>query len=95
MPTSMEAQPEAAVSDERQPIPLDEQQVVAGYRAMDTVRKLATRCYLGTGDDRLVVAIYHQVFLGLRPGQLRRQTADDLREFTTPIEVEESPLVRG
>jgi hypothetical protein len=46
---------------------LEELQLLAHYRALGTVPRLAVRRYLTAGDDRLVVAIYHQVFLGLRP----------------------------
>jgi hypothetical protein len=48
-------------------LPLDELQLLAHYRALGTVPRLAVRRYLTAGDDRLVVAIYHQAFLGLRP----------------------------
>ena len=47
---------------------VDEQTLLSGYRTLDTVKRLATKCYLVNADMRLVEVIYGQVFLGLRPG---------------------------
>ncbi len=50
---------------------LEEQKLLSSYRSLDSVPYLATRRCLITGDDRLVTAIYNQIFLGVRPGKLR------------------------
>ncbi len=86
--------PPACDGDTPGDLSADEQRLIAGYRCLDSVRRLAIHSYLRLGDDRLVVAVYHQTFLGLRPGQLRRQAGDELRERATPVQVEELPLVR-
>jgi hypothetical protein len=48
-------------------LPPDELDFLARYRALGTVPRLAIRRYLTADDDRLVVAIYLQRFLGVRP----------------------------
>jgi hypothetical protein len=48
-------------------LPPDELDFLARFRALGTVPRLAIRRYLTADDDRLVVAIYLQAFLGVRP----------------------------
>jgi hypothetical protein len=48
-------------------LPTEELDFLARFRALGTVPRLAIRRYLTAGDDRLVVAIYLQAFLGVRP----------------------------
>jgi hypothetical protein len=46
---------------------LGEQALVSSYRRLDSVPRLATRCFVTTGDLRLVRVIYDHFFLG--PGR--------------------------
>jgi hypothetical protein len=48
-------------------LPPDELDFLARFRALGTVPRLAIRRYLTADDDRLVVAIYLQRFLGVGP----------------------------
>jgi len=97
MPNAFDSQVECseALQNEAEHLSPEEQILVSGYRAMDTLWRLAIRCFLATGDDRLVLAIYFQRFLGLRPRQLGGQAADYLGQFPTPVEVDEPPLIGG
>jgi len=84
-----------ALQNDNDRLSSEEQLLISGYRAMDTLWRLAIRCFLATGDDRLVLAIYFQRFLGLRPRQLRSQATDHLGQFPAPVEVDEPPLISG
>ena len=44
---------------------LGEQALVSNYRGLASVPHLATRCFVTTGDLRLVRALYNHFFLGV------------------------------
>lgn len=46
----------------------EEADFLARYRSLDNIPQLAIRCYLNTGDDRLLTILYHRICLGL-PGR--------------------------
>jgi hypothetical protein len=64
---ALQAQADAASVAPGGDLPPDELDFLARYRALGTVPRLAIRRYLTADDDRLVVAIYLQRFLGVRP----------------------------
>ena len=37
------------------------------YHALQNVHRLAIKCFLVTGDTRLAIAVYNQIFFGIRP----------------------------
>jgi hypothetical protein len=84
----------AAASSDPDLLSTDELRFVSGYRKLNVVTRLAIRHYLATGDDRLLVAIYCQVFLGLHLTHLRDQSRDEFGEGTTTVEIDQLPLVR-
>lgn len=46
----------------------DEQTLLATCRRLDRLGRLAMRCYLFTGDERLLIALHRHIFFGLPLG---------------------------
>lgn len=45
----------------------DEQELLRAYRALANIPRLSVRCYLFSGDIRLVTLLFNQIVLGLAP----------------------------
>ncbi len=56
-----------AVDGEIDPYTQEERELLSCYHALKTVYYLSVKRFLLTGDSRLATAVYHQVFLGIRP----------------------------
>jgi len=70
-----------------------EQRLVESYRCIDRVTRLAIRCYLFSGDIRLVGYIFDQCFLGILPVESEQKLLDAGRQLSGPVEFDEPPLV--
>ncbi len=75
------------------PLTRHEQQLVEGYRRINMVTQMAIRCYLHSGNIRLVGCIFDQIFLGIPPAEAKEKLLDADRQLSVPVEFDEPLLV--
>lgn len=72
----------------------EEEEFLDNYRTLTNVQRLAIDFAILRGDSRLILAIYHQVFLGIRPGKLRYQVGDQSGNLSAPVQLQNLQLFR-